>query len=426
MATFKDRIEDLAGTIPATADGEQFLKDGVVDVVHRTITAHPQHIPLFTKQVTIATPSLGEDVHDVHVAEVTKDGTACREIPASGRHAATDSASLHYASDNDPVYYFLNEKIYIKPASGTQTFSILEHGDVTNWDSGTSSITYMPSHHYNQVIMYAGIQTLHHKMVEMNSNTDIDTAFTAVNTELDETQALADLVNTQVDSSVTEIAKAVTEADEIITQTDNASDFATALTAMNTAVDKFRADADDPALLGDETQYLTGVGLAHVKDALDNARTIIDDGANSPTGNAAGDAATYLYTDEDTELLQGALGIAASEIQRAQAHIAEWNSTVQTLQTEINGFATEVQSRAAFTGAKGQAVQAIIADSGAYLSAAQGYLNEVQTKIAIANGYIGELNTRIARDNQTYQWYGTQIAALQQQYNASFMVSGQQ
>ena len=59
-------------------------------------------------------------------------------------------------------------------------------------------------------------------------------------------------------------------------------------------------------------------------------------------------------------------------------------------------------------------------------AAAQGYLNEVQTKIAIANGYIGELNTRIARDNQTYQWYASQIAALQQQYNTSFMVSGQQ
>lgn len=182
MATFKDRIEDLAGSIPATADGEQFLKDGVIDVVHRTISAHPQHMPLFSKQVTIATPSSGEDVHDVHVSEVTKDGTACREIPASGRHAATDSASLHYASDDDPVYYFLNEKIYIKPASGTQTFSILEHGDVTNWDSGTSSISYMPSHHYNQVIMYAAIAVLHHKMVEMNASivhSDQDGSYTA-------------------------------------------------------------------------------------------------------------------------------------------------------------------------------------------------------------------------------------------------------
>ena len=179
MATFKDRIEDLAGTIPATADGEQFLKDGVVDVVHRTISAHPQHMSLFSKEQSIE--SAGSSVHDVHVSEVTRSGTACREIPSAGRHAAADANSLHYASTDDPVYYFLNEKIHILPEGGGSC-SILEHGTVSNWDSGTSSISYMPSHHYNQVIMYAGIQTLHHKMVEMNSNTDIYTAFTAVNT----------------------------------------------------------------------------------------------------------------------------------------------------------------------------------------------------------------------------------------------------
>ena len=64
--------------------------------------------------------------------------------------------------------------------------------------------------------------------------------------------------------------------------------------------------------------------IREIKDALDNAEKIIDDGANSPTSNAAGDAATYLYTEEDTELVQGALAIAGSEINRAQAHIAEW------------------------------------------------------------------------------------------------------
>ena len=132
MATFKDRIEDLAGTIPATADGEQFLKDGVVDVVHRTISAHPQHMSLFSKEQSIE--SAGSSVHDVHVSEVTRSGTACREIPSAGRHAAADANSLHYASTDDPVYYFLNEKIHILPEGGGSC-SILEHGDVISWDS---------------------------------------------------------------------------------------------------------------------------------------------------------------------------------------------------------------------------------------------------------------------------------------------------
>ena len=180
MATFKDRIEDLAGTIPATADGEQFLKDGVIDVVVRTVTSHPTHIPLFCKEESIS--DSGTTVHDVHVHEVIRGGKTCREIPSTGRNAAVDSSSLFYASEDDPVYYFLNEKIYVKPTGGTVTMSLIQHGTVNSWDTGTSSVDNMPDHHYNQVIMYAGIQVLHHKMVEMNSSiihSDQDGTYTA-------------------------------------------------------------------------------------------------------------------------------------------------------------------------------------------------------------------------------------------------------
>ena len=172
MATFKTRLEDLAGTIPATADAEQFLKDGVVDVVHRVITAHPQHMPLFAKEESISDG--GSSIHDVHILEVTRDSTICKEILATGRHAASDSASIHYASDDDPVYYFLNEKIFVLPSGGTKTMSILEHGDITNWDSVTSSISYMPSHHYHQVVMYAAIQLLEHKISTLSDEEDVE------------------------------------------------------------------------------------------------------------------------------------------------------------------------------------------------------------------------------------------------------------
>ena len=500
MATFKDRIEDLAGTIPATADGEQFLKDGVVDVVHRTISAHPQHMSLFSKEQSIE--SAGSSVHDVHVSEVTRSGTACREIPAAGRHAAADTNSLHYASTDDPVYYFLNEKIHILP-EGSGTCSILEHGDVISWDSGTSSITYMPSHHYNQVIMYAGIQTLHHKMVEMNSNTDIDTAFTAVNTELDETQASCDLINTQVDAAVVELAEAGTQVDEsidtalaaILTATgrintavglandefdkcdtildkgevDSEGDVNTALGLVTTAVAQAATAASkflsaDESVFGDEETFLTANSqLTRVKNALDQASDVINGNQPSATTDAFG-----ALVEEDTEILQGALAIVSSEIQRAQMHLAEWTSIgdmrvkeVNAALSEANGGIQEINARLAQAQSKREESNSRIASgnaylqeaamsakeaetyavevnsrlaqvsgygqvAGGYISAAQGYASEIQSKINIAQGYIGEINTRIARDNQTYQWYASQIAALQQQYNASFMVSGQQ
>ena len=258
---------------------------------------------------------------------------------------------------------------------------------------------------------------------EADSESAVNTAAAKIITEMGETHGVCDLINTQVDSAVTELAKAVTEAGEMIAQTDNSGDFETALDAINTAVDHFRGTSD-PALFGDEEQYTSGVGLTHVKDPVDNARTIIDDGANSPTGNSAGDAATYLYTEEDTELLNGALGIAQTEISRAQAHISEWSAAVQALQAEINGFATEVQSRASFTGAKGQAVQAIVSEASGYLNAASGYASEIQSKLSIAQGYATEANVRMQRDNQKYQWYQGQQAKLQQDYNQGLQLSG--
>jgi len=176
------------------------------------------------------------------------------------------------------------------------------------------------------------------------------------------------------------------EIDECLTIVD---DMHEQITSAEAAYDKFRADGGDPALFGDETQYLTGVGLAHVKDALDNARTIIDDGANSPTGNASGDAATYLYTEEDTELLQGALGIANSEIQRANAHISDWNAAVQSLNAEGQGF----------------------------LATSQGFGTEIQSKLGVANSYIAEIKSRLSNVQPKVSEYQAKVQDALHEFN---------
>ena len=354
----------------------------------------------------------------------------CRKIPSSYGDMSNDSSSLHYATATDPVYWIESNSsgastLFVKPtptaAQPAKIYHIgypaVAHGD------GASGIDNFPDEAEYLVVLYASVKALQRLMNNLNSNTDIDTtAFAAVNTELDETQAICDLINTQVDSAVTELAKAVTEAGEMITQTDNSGDFETALDAINTAVDKFRADGDAPALFGDQSQYTTGEGLTHVKDALELARDAIDTGFTTDEDSGSGDDATpksvgYWLADEDPEMVQATLSTAQTEIQRAQAHIGEWSTAVQTLQAEINGFAAEVQSRASFTGAKGGAVQAIVSEASGYLNAAQGYGAEIQSKIAIAQGYVSEANVRMQRDSQKYQWYQAQQLKLQQDYD---------
>ena len=171
MAIFKNQIEDLAGTIPATADGEQFLAEGVIDVVHRMKMLFPEHLPLFAKEQAIVDG--GTTLHDTDLLEVERANKVCRAIPSSGRHAAVDATSISYAPATDPVYYFLNEKIYVRPTGGSPTCSIVQHGAVVTWDSEPSGINYMPEDNYYQVIMYAAIQVLHHKMVVSTMPTNL-------------------------------------------------------------------------------------------------------------------------------------------------------------------------------------------------------------------------------------------------------------
>ena len=237
---------------------------------------------------------------------------------------------------------------------------------------------------------------------EVDTEGAVNTALAAIVTELDETQAVCDLINGEVDDAFAEIALAKTEAAEIATQTDASGDFATALTALNTAIDQFRADGGDPALFGDQSQYLTGDGMTHVKDALELARDTIDTGFETNEDSAVGDdskpkSAGYWLADEDPEMVTATLNTAQTEIQRAQAHIEEWNSVVNALMSEINAFSTEVNARASFTGAKSIAVQSYLGTAQGYLNAAQGYAEELNAKITISNGYAGEIQMRLAQ-----------------------------
>ena len=161
MPTFKERIEDLSGTIPATADGEQFVKDGVHDVIHRMTVVAPDHADLFSSEVTVVDG--GTSVDSTHILGVHRDSSSCRLIGSASRHSAVDSASINYATATDPVYYILDQSIYVKPTGGTTVqASIVQEGAVTDWDAGSSAIASFPDDNYHQVIMYAAMQVLHH------------------------------------------------------------------------------------------------------------------------------------------------------------------------------------------------------------------------------------------------------------------------
>ena len=423
----------------------------------------------------------------------------CRELMPHQMGTVHDSSYMEFATTSDPAYIIHNQVINTFPESAASNDSrvVAINTDITVADSATS-IDNFPDEAEYSVVLYAARNAIERLMNNLQSNNNITTAFAAVKTELDETQDICDLINTQVDDAVTEIAEMVSnvdnnvdtalaamktsadkinaavvlsneefdkaeeesdqadaeagdtavatalgliktqvdaavalistdsgdnaivdklalvetnisnaateiglakaEAAEIATQTDSASGsskFNIALDAINTAVDKFRADADDPALFGDESVYLSGEGLTKVKDALDNATNLINNNQPSAATDAFGAQAA-----EDTEIVQSALNIAQTEQNRARVHLEEFTTAVNGLQSEINSFATEVNARATFTGAKGQAVQA-------YISTAQSYLSEAQSNLALANGY----NTAVGAYLTAAQGFASEIQA---------------
>ena len=279
----------------------------------------------------------------------------------------------------------------------------------------------------------------------VNVDNEIDTAQDAITTA-------AGRINTAVALANVEFDKGSNLLD--LGETDSEGAVNTALGLLKIAVDQAAAEADKfivadaDSIFGDEDTFLTDVSqLKRVKDALDNAEKIIDDGANSPTGNAAGDAASYLYDEEDLELVQGAVAIASSEIQRAQAHLSEWTSiggmrmkSIEAALAEGNGYANEIKTRLAQAATKREETKARLGLGASFLEEAktgslevQSYSQEVQSRIAqvqgqlaVAQGYIatGAGYSRVAKGYATIaQGFISTASAYLQEANGYFTAS---
>ena len=503
MATFEAQVEGLTSlsidgsSAPTQTELTQFLSDGAMEVIN----AMPLRLKMFCATedsfTSTAVGSEAETLDSARVLSVTRrDGSSveqpCREIPASLRGKASDSDEMIAATVSDPVYYIYNGKLNALPASGACKYLEVNNPTVAYSDSAISNF---PDEYEYLVPLYASIKSLQNVLGSRSANSDITTALTAINTELDETQAICDSINTNVDNAVTQISEAATQVDASIDtalaamataagrinpavvlasnefdksdalltlgETDSEGDINTALGLLKaavddaeTAADKFES-ADSESVFGDESTFLTNDSqLARVKEAIDAASSVINSNSPSATTDAFG-----AQENEDVELVSSALNIAQTEISRAQVHLQEWGAIgdmrvkqINSLLSEADGYAKEIQARLAQSKTKIEASQARINFGNAYLreansaaqevsayasevnariaqvggystvisanlNAAQGYANEIQAKIGIAQAYSSEVQTRLAVDNSQYSFYEKQQLKLQADYD---------
>ena len=407
MATFSAQVVDLVGAFSDETALDSFVTEGANEVINAMPRSMLERVAEETAVTDGTTPSEGHKV--LHM--LRNDGTIdqpCRAIPARKRGRVQDASDMEYATTSDPAYWVQDGKFNIFPNGNGLLVSVPTYSQVASGgnriDASTAeSITNFPNEAEYLVTLYAAIKALQQNMTAKHGNTDITGALTA----LEDSVANAEDEIEDAGKMVANIVLGVAEVLESAGDTDtSSSELKTAADAITTALGQISTYN-----FSDSDTFTAGSSqLTRVKAAIDNAEDVINSNQPSATTDAYGALAA-----EDTELVQSALAIANTEIQRANAHLSEWTSILQGALSQAQGFASEVQARGAWTSAKAQVWNGYFASAGAYAQAAQTYL-------ASAQGYASEVQTRLAVDTTEYSWYEKQQAKLQADYDKGIQI----
>ena len=239
MATFKVQIEDTVGSVGDDTALTSWLTDGAKEIIN--MMPEPE-LSMVSAQQTFTSAAVGSEAETLNTGKILhvfrNDGDIdqpCRPIQALYKGRASDPYDMQYASITDPVFYIENNKLNALPDGGSCKYSEVQFPAVAH---GDSAISVFPDEYEYLVVLYAAIKGLQRRMSDKLGNSDITTAMTAINTELDETQAVCDKVDADLVLAKAEVVLAKAEAAELATQTDNGGDFETACDAMATELAK--------------------------------------------------------------------------------------------------------------------------------------------------------------------------------------------
>ena len=349
MATFKVQVEDITGSVGDDTALSSWLQDGAKEVIN--------FIPKIRLE-EVASTSVFENTIDVEGKKVLgvlrKDAnnssllTPCVKVAPTKKGIIQDSSNMEYATTSDPAYWVDGDTLQVFPTSASTNDMSLVHisFDFSAVTYDDSSITNFPDEAEPAVVLYATRNALQRLMTDTISNSDITTALTAVNTELDELQSIADnvhtevaLINAQADSALTEIGLANAEIDKMAAETglDNAEldlakvELAEAAVLVDSGIDTATAAIATAAGRVNTAVALANAEFDKAETEADSAEAEADDGAVATALgliNTQVDAAVALITADPgvTDRLaagEAAIDLAAAEIVLAKAEAAE-------------------------------------------------------------------------------------------------------
>ena len=333
------------------------------------------------KSFTAGTPN---QIKTTKIFNVTREYITrkypCRRINSKFKDRYNSSNSIHKPTINDPVYWIENSTIDALPDTSTIRYSEVQYPAVEYNYTGISCTTLTgvdaqpgtqgdDAGYTGDLFAYTahGLST-GNKVIVSNTALDLDSSevvgmegLTGRITKQGANGFNIDGVTWSQDftCNITKIGGFPEDFDYLVTlygamkalqflmrkkkdETIDSQSTDAILVLIDSALDKI-----DTYQLADTSNFdptTNGADIVKVKDALDNAKTLIDDGANSPTGSASADAASYLL-DEDSEMVKSTLDVVMAELRRAESHIKEWDTLTATLIRQATAFIESLKMR---------------------------------------------------------------------------------
>ncbi len=137
--TLEEQVKALVGdTIPARCDLDTSLADGCKDIIRRITISTPEDLWMFTTSTDIVN-NLGLAITSSKIYDVNRGTKSCAPISPQMRHKAKETDSILYATGEFPVYYLLDNKIFVlpEPLAGTEVGIT----DIQAYETNYSQIT---------------------------------------------------------------------------------------------------------------------------------------------------------------------------------------------------------------------------------------------------------------------------------------------
>ena len=388
---FNAEIGNYAGETDAYPNAiSKFLANGVQWIISMVEKTNPDMLPLFaslqtlndsTKTLTLSTNSKIIDIVRRNGNASTGEELKCSPINAAFRSNAKNTDSIYYASKNSPVYYIDNAVLNVLPVPDNDEIVkisiVLPDTSVAGTDS---AIDNFPSEMFHGVVLYAAAQLLHHKMAALNAKlpTDLDSDTTVFDAIADIGQSLS--VSTSLPSWST--SKNLPSTISISAAVGDWTDLSSAMPSLN----------------------LSSSISNDYGDALDKAKHIIDTaasvGGNTQVDSVDMKSVQQWLVDEDEEMTQATLTVAAQELSRAnvclQKFQADINKEVQEFTVDMQTFNAKIQEEQAEINAEVQKVQTEISQDSTI----------AQTDVAV---YQAELQKEQARFNAEITKYQAEL-----------------